>query len=575
MAWISGLADKAETILNKLDQNAATALQVAVTTGSDGDSSESNALETMRRNLSNSKLSLKSSFSPIKGRTIGSANLSKSVEGDTNVLNPSFHTSLPESVEASEKVEWHINSAVSSRRSSINSRPDAVAIEVEETTPKHDILKKVATEGSFLTASHESQELMAFKIALSEITNERDDLRTRLAKLNRDNEKAAFLSKIQGLEALLQRLTEERDQAQYELGKAQNSNSAYTHTISELETNLAKLQQEYFEVAQKLQMQMKETEQLRKELQEYRHKAQYSLQMKDNLITELKANGVPAGTVTKNEDETEPHLLQMELDTLKHEHQQTLEESSTLRMQLEDLRRDWQMVNEQHTTYMANSRAAEETLRKELRTERERLLATESEQRVQAQELAKLRQQLSNQMAASATRLQEKETQLEQIRAELLRRKTTLQSTDGATVDSFDERIKALTQTLVDKQQTVERITTERNALRIQLEKMQDQLQQQYAYNSNLHSGKAVSRNSLLSNTTDDIKAQFPLLMRENPFDNRVARRVKRVYSSLDSAGIRLGAFLRRYPLMRIFVLMYVGLLHLWVMFVLMSSSPN
>lgn len=71
------------------------------------------------------------------------------------------------------------------------------------------------------------------------------------------------------------------------------------------------------------------------------------------------------------------------------------------------------------------------------------------------------------------------------------------------------------------------------------------------------------------------VKTQFPLLMRENPFDNRVARRVKRVYSSLDSAGIRLGAFLRRYPLMRIFVLMYVGLLHLWVMFVLISTSPN
>lgn len=573
MAWISGLAGKAENILNKLDQNAATALQVTSTAGGNGDSSESSALETIRRNLSNSKLSLKTSFSPIKAKNIASANLSKMVEGDTGILNVSIHNSgnvLPDSVKASEKVEWQINSAISSRRSSLNSHPDAVAIEVEETSPKHDTLKKVATEGSLLAGSHESQELMAFKIALSEVTSERDDLRAHLTKINRDNEKTAFLTKIQSLETLLQRLTEEHDQAQYELGKAQNANSAYAHTISELETNLAKLQQEYLETAHKLQMQMKETEQLRKELQEYRHKAQFSLQMKDNLIAELKANGVPDGSAIKNEDENDLRLLQMEFDTLKHEHQQTLDESGTLSMQLEELRRDWQAVNEQHTTYMASTRAAEGTLKKELRTERERLLGIESEQRVQAQELAKLRQQLSNQMAASATHLQEKDIQLEQLRAELLRRKATMQSADGTAVDNLDERIKVLTQTLVDKQQTVEHITSERNALRIQLEKMQDQLQQQYAYNN-----KPISRNLLLSNTTDDLKTQFPLLMRENPFDNRVARRVKRVYSSLDSAGIRLGAFLRRYPLMRIFVLMYVGLLHLWVMFVLISTSPN
>ncbi|XP_039968438.1 golgin-84 [Bactrocera tryoni] len=570
MAWISGLADKAENILNKLDQNAATALQVAATSGGDGDSGEGSALETMRRNLSNSKLSLKAAFSPIKAKSNINANMSTSVEGDRDVLNASYRTALPESVEASDKVEWHINSAVSSRRSSINSRPDAVAIEVEETSPQHGLLNKVATEGTLLTGTHESQELMAFKIALNEITNERDDLKARLTKINRDNEKTAFLTKIQGLETLLQRLTEERDQAQYELGKAQGANNANAHTISELETNLAKLQQEYLETAHKLQMQMMETEQLRKELQEYRHKAQHSLQMKDNLIAELKANGVSAGSATKSEEENDLRLVQMELDDLKHEHQQTVDESRTLRMQLEELRRDWQMVNEQHTTYIASTRAAEDTLRKELRTERERLLATESEQRIQAQELAKLRQQLSNQMAAAATRLQEKDAQLEKLRAEVQRRHATMHVADGAAVDTFDERIKVLTQTLVDKQQTVERITSERNALRIQLEKMQDQLQQQYAYNN-----KPVSRNSLLSNTTDDIKAQFPLLMRENPFDNRVARRVKRVYSSLDSAGIRLGAFLRRYPLMRIFVLMYVGLLHFWVMFVLMSSSPN
>lgn len=63
--------------------------------------------------------------------------------------------------------------------------------------------------------------------------------------------------------------------------------------------------------------------------------------------------------------------------------------------------------------------------------------------------------------------------------------------------------------------------------------------------------------------------------MRENPFDTNVTRRVKRAYSSLDSAGIRIGVFLRRYPLMRIMVFIYILLLHFWVMFVLLSSTPS
>lgn len=76
-------------------------------------------------------------------------------------------------------------------------------------------------------------------------------------------------------------------------------------------------------------------------------------------------------------------------------------------------------------------------------------------------------------------------------------------------------------------------------------------------------------------NDTDDVKAQMPLLMQENPFDTNVTRRVKRAYTSLDSAGIRLGVFLRRYPLVRIMVFIYIAFLHLWVMFVLLSSTPS
>lgn len=46
--------------------------------------------------------------------------------------------------------------------------------------------------------------------------------------------------------------------------------------------------------------------------------------------------------------------------------------------------------------------------------------------------------------------------------------------------------------------------------------------------------------------------------MLENAFDTSVARRVKRAYTSLDSFGLRTGMYLRRYPLLRTILFVYV-----------------
>lgn len=53
-------------------------------------------------------------------------------------------------------------------------------------------------------------------------------------------------------------------------------------------------------------------------------------------------------------------------------------------------------------------------------------------------------------------------------------------------------------------------------------------------------------------------KAKVPHFMLENAFDTSVARRVKRAYTSLDSFGLRTGMYLRRYPLLRTILFIYV-----------------
>lgn len=133
-----------------------------------------------------------------------------------------------------------------------------------------------------------------------------------------------------------------------------------------------------------------------------------------------------------------------------------------------------------------------------------------------------------------------------------------------------DDRIYSLTQSLVQKQNSLEAVTAERNAIRIQLEKMENQHREKIQMLRLQRMPQIINVND-----TDDAKSQVPNFMQENPFDTRVARRVKRAYSSLDAVGIRLGVFMRRYPLIRILVIFYVAVLHLWVMLVLVTSTPN
>lgn len=186
-------------------------------------------------------------------------------------------------------------------------------------------------------------------------------------------------------------------------------------------------------------------------------------------------------------------LLQIEHESIKQELQHASEEQQKLRLQLDDY------INQerQYKLDLSVARQREESLSKELRTAREQNLIIESEQRMLTQELSSLRQQLSNQMASAATRLQEKEQQLQKYRQQLSQ--TDLSS---AKID-YENRLKALTQSLVERQGLLERVTSERNALRLQHESLQTQVRDN---NHTLEIGhqRNSSRNTFLSNSTDD-----------------------------------------------------------------------
>lgn len=159
-----------------------------------------------------------------------------------------------------------------------------------------------------------------------------------------------------------------------------------------------------------------------------------------------------------------------------------------------------------------------------------------------------------------------RENELTRLRTKLSQQQATASVSIAS--NNTDDRVYSLTQSLVQKQNALESITAERNAIRIQLGKLENQHRETMQLLRNQRMPQIINVND-----TDDAKSQVPSFMRETIHDTRVARRMKRAYSTLDSAGVRLGVFMRRYPLVRTMAIVYVAVLHLWVMFVLFSFS--
>lgn len=195
-------------------------------------------------------------------------------------------------------------------------------------------------------------------------------------------------------------------------------------------------------------------------------------------------------------------------------------------------------------------------------------LASERQRRQDAEEIARLHSEEIRSLKDEITRQQNNYTiQIQKQDAEISRLRLQLSATSTPNSE-VESRLATLTQTLVLKQQALENITTERNALRLQFEKLELEFRTIIG-----NSNRNVAYNN--TNDNDDVKTQVPMFLMETPFDTGVTRRVKRAYSSLDAISIRTGVFLRRYPLARILVLIYMALLQFWVLVVLFSQSPE
>jgi myosin heavy subunit len=286
------------------------------------------------------------------------------------------------------------------------------------------------------------------------------------------------------------------------------------------------------------------------EMEKYKARAQRILQEKEDLIL-LKNQSRSA----ENSDQ----ILTNYSDELKKEIEFQQNRNVELSEKVKKCTQEISFLQQQIVLTQTSSQQSTQILQENLMTEKKIRTIAEEECRVKSQELQLKTQELSQQYHI----MQLKNEEVDKLQQALKNKANANANGD------IDTRIKSLTETLMLKQNALETVTTERNALRLQLEKLESE------YHNNLAQLERAQVRVVNMNDTDDVKSQVPHFMRVSPFDAGVTRRVKHAYSTVDAISVRTGKFLRRYPVARVFVFCYMVLLHFWALILLFLYAPS
>ncbi|XP_078053299.1 golgin A5 isoform X1 [Augochlora pura] len=581
MAWLSGLADKAENLLNKIDKNTAAVLNK--------DKYEVTQPPLTEVTWTPPELCLNTQ----EGTTLRSPSESPKQFPHVRLI-PSLSTLATNSIGSKDEELVTFLNALESKRTVAEvsvSPPTPSSLMVEHPTDTTDSVSELSVH-----SGHSSPSPMHTSVDVPDDLNH-SDVNTRIESFYKNNvthniNNGAVAEQISGIilnheHSILERPYDTTSQSEYEyesntdvehvneqklvhdkhirkylkeveknlevknelLGKQETDHQkemlALNEKLQSLYTERVQLFKQIAELQSVLERSRSELNSTRSDLEQHKARALKTLQEKEKLIAELRSNeftGVDDTMIM------ELNQLRQERDTLREENQHVSEQLRIVREEL--MNADVKLEKIRQKTAESNIQTQEI-----LATERRRRLDAEEDTRLHSEEIRTLKDELIRQHNGYSTKLQKSESEITKLRLQL-----TATLTPNSEIES---RLTALTQTLVSKQQALESLTTERNALRLQLEKIEHEFK---------NSRRNISYNI---NDTDDTKAQVPTFLMETPFDTGVTRRVKRAYSSLDAISIRTGVFLRRYPLARILVLIYMALLQFWVLVVLLSQSPE
>lgn len=359
MSWFQDLAGKAENILNQIDKNAATVLLKA-------DVPKEVRLEIQQNDVAPKVIEFVPSPRRASKPAMSMKRTTSSVSMDGSRRSPEI---VVERIGSSEQAYPMSNSNSTSRRSSLSSRADLMAVADSDGDYKDEPSNSRAISQLGTTAA---------KSAL-------EDALERLAHMQARANAAEL----------------EVESVRSELSK---TTAVSQNNISALEAKLLKLTQSEEELRQQWHWSKQESEQAKIELAQYRSRAQSTLLMKDKLIEQLKLASDSHQLANADPIRTE-HL---EMEHWQNEKAGLLEQTQTFTAQITELRGYVAQLEstikvQQDEYYLKLDELNQSTLGEEAR-----LREYESQNKVQLRELLMVREEMAKLQTDCARQLHEK-----------------------------------------------------------------------------------------------------------------------------------------------------------------------
>ncbi|CBY14080.1 unnamed protein product, partial [Oikopleura dioica] len=278
-------------------------------------------------------------------------------------------------------------------------------------------------------------------------------------------------------------------------------------------------------------------ERIQVEFEEYKVKSQRILQSKEKLIESLK-NSDP--NLQKENESSENQARYIKLEELQHENDLIKSENRIFSTQIQDLRADLQQ---------AETQAAEDFEQSGMRMSELEINFEQTQQRLNelTPELARLRMELGQSQRENETATIE----LSRLTAEKDREIGRLRSKvmSHASNTELEKRLRTLTDTVIEKQTTIETLSSDKSALSLELERTRMRSNHAQIPSSVVRKRGHVEidAESLITDSTND-----------------AVGKLKRAVGALDKLSIRIGVLLKRYPTVRLLVLVYMIMLHVW-----------
>ncbi|XP_014872310.1 golgin subfamily A member 5 [Poecilia latipinna] len=341
------------------------------------------------------------------------------------------------------------------------------------------------------------------------------------------------------------------------LGKLEAERQTLAETLTAAERRAVEEKVRVDDLLQQVKSAKAAAESAKQELQDYKHKASRILQSKEKLISSLKeGSGLDVGDGGGT--------LALEMEELRHEKELQREEIQKLQGQVGTLRAEIQDLENQALAEAETWREQQVHLQEQQALQNRAKQDLEAEVERYKQELQYLEDEHHRAKINLQSRIKDREDEIQKLRNQL-----TNKTLSSSSQTELENRLHQLTETLIQKQTMLEALGTEKSSLVFQLERLEQQLKSAQGGQSG---GSSINMSTLEGPGTR--QRNTPVLFSDQDSPG-VYGKVRKAASTIDRFSIRLGIFLRRYPMARLFVILYMAVLHLWVMIVLLTYTPE